>query len=170
MSPLCHRSLLSRKSAQNGQLPEFPKSSFFSVRRQVRCLSLSICSFLAENRAQTRTLLSISVFGLPRSIPPSLSPFVTATSPLPFGPKKCPKTANFPTSRRLRSSHNFPFFAQARQPAEVLAPARTTCRCHLRVKTQGLGCAKKKQTVAMGKISLFPTPWNLCAAGTEVQF
>ena len=42
--------------------------------------------------------------------------------------------------------------------------------CHLRVKTQGLGCAKKKQAVAMRKISLFPTPWNLCAAGTEVQF
>ena len=51
-----------RNRAQNGQLPEFPKSSFFSVRR----LCFSICSFLAKIHP---TL-------------PSLSPFVTAMSPL----------------------------------------------------------------------------------------
>ena len=56
---------------------------------------------------------------------------VTSSSPLSFGLKKCAKSANFPTSRGLRSSHDSPFFAQARQPAEVLTPAPTTCRtCH----------------------------------------
>ena len=61
-------------------------------------------------------------------IPLSLSPLVTASSPLSFGPKKCAKAAKFPSSRGLRSSQGFPFFAQARQPAEVLARDTATCR------------------------------------------
>ena len=115
-----------RKSAQNGQLPKFPKSSFFPVRRQARRLSLQICLVSTENRLQKLTQLSISVFcpeTLASSIPLSLSPLVTASSPLSFKSKKCTKPANFPTSRRLRSSQDFPFFAQARR-------ARDAATCH----------------------------------------
>ena len=71
------------------------------------------------------------------SIPPSLSVFVTASSPLAFGPKKCAKAAQFPSSGGLRSSQGFPrhdsqprTWLGTRQPAEVLAcdtSARRTC-------------------------------------------
>ena len=114
-----------------------PKSSFFRVRRQMWCLSLQIRSFSVE----------IAVLWIPfekqaNSIPPSLSPFVTASSPLAFGPKKCAKAAQSPSSGGLRSSQNFPRHASqprtslgTRQPAEVSAcdtSARRTCHrlCH----------------------------------------
>ena len=73
-SPLCHPNLLGGKKAQNGQLPEFLKTLFFSVRQQVRGISLSICAFLAENRVLTRT---------PLLMKSCQNPFCRACHPLP---------------------------------------------------------------------------------------
>ena len=114
----------------------FPNSrkACFSCQTAKRGASASRFARFRPKTGSTRTLLLISAFcpgKLASSIPLSLSPLVTATSPLSFGSKKCAKTAKFPTSRRLCSSHNFPFFAQARRPAEVLAHDTATCRtCH----------------------------------------
>ena len=117
------------KVLKTANFPNSRKARFF-LSDGKRGTSASGFARFRPNRLQTRTLLSISVFcpgKLASSIPLSLSPLVTATSPLSFGSKKCAKTAKFPNSRRLRSSQDFPFFAQARQPAEVLAHGPTTC-------------------------------------------
>ena len=145
---LRHRSVFGAKSAQNGQLR---KVCFFS------CQTASVVPepVFSRNQAPDACCALDSVFSPEKqanSIPPSLSPFVTASSPLAFGPKKCAKAAQFPSSGGLRSSQGFPRHDSqprtslgTRQPAEVSAcdtSARRTCHrlCH-----RSVFCAKSAQ-------------------------
>ena len=79
----CHRYILDRKSAQNGKLPEFPKSSFFSVP-----LDLSV--FGRKQGPDTYAPLDFRL-GPEKAAKIHPAEFVTvchAMSPLAFGLKK----------------------------------------------------------------------------------
>ena len=127
----------SAKSAQNGQLRK--------VRFFVSDVSALDSVFCPEKQAN--------------SIPPSLSPFVTASSPLSFGPKKCAKETRFPSFGGLRSSQGFPrrdsqprTLLVTRQPAEVSACDTSACRtCH-RLCHRSVFGAKSAQNSQLRKV------------------
>ena len=69
------------------------EKSVFRVRRQVGCLSLKFRSFSVERRSLCSGF-RFQPGKQANSIPPSLSPFVTASSPLSLGPKSAQKASS----------------------------------------------------------------------------
>ena len=96
------------------------------------------CTWLASLKTQLKHIQH----KLPRSIPPSLSPFVTATSPLPFGPKRptsrlpedfvlqqilrfSPKHGSLPFNSLSLASNSFPPINWFKQP--LVEPITGVC-------------------------------------------